>query len=78
MKVLPSWMRSWALDIAIHAVAWAAILVAIYFSFIYGQWWPVAIVLIAVLLVDGLLLFRRARRKARFVTQTSGQTSTDQ
>ena len=65
MKPLLTSMRSWALEFSFHAVAWLAVLLAIYFSFMHGQWWPIAVVLVVVLAIDGILILRRWKRKAR-------------
>lgn len=65
MKFLLTWVGSWALEIAFHAAAWLAVLLAAYLSFMRAQWWPIAIVLAVVLAVDGLLILRRLKRKVR-------------
>ena len=78
MKSLSSWLRSFALDTAFHAAAWMAVLVSIYFSFTYSKWWPIAVALAVVLLIDVLLIFRRVRRKTHSQVQEQRQVSNDQ
>jgi CHASE2 domain-containing sensor protein len=55
----------WFRQIAIHAVAWAAVLVGIYLSLVYSHWLPAVAILVVVLVLEGVLTFKRYRRSAR-------------
>jgi hypothetical protein len=78
MKTLQFSIRSFALRLVFHVAAWVAILVSIYFSLIYSQWWPIAVALVVVLAIDGFLVLRQWKRKTSFVVQSPTQLSDDQ
>ena len=70
MKSHISWIQSWVLGLAFHLGAWILVLLAIYFSMTHGEWWPIAVVLPVVLVVDVVLIYQRWRRKASFHLRT--------
>jgi ABC-type nickel/cobalt efflux system permease component RcnA len=78
MKTLQFSMRSFVLGLVFHATAWVAILVSIYFSLMYSQWWPIAVALVVVLAIDGFLVWRQWKRKTSFTVRPSAQQSDDQ
>jgi hypothetical protein len=66
MKFSTSLAQSWVLGLAFHLAAWILVLLAIYFSMTQGEWWPIAVVLPAVLAVDVVLIYQQWRRNATF------------
>lgn len=55
----------WFTQIAIHAAAWVAVLMGIYLSLAYSHWFPAVAILVVVLILEGVLTFKRYRRSAR-------------
>lgn len=66
IKFSSSTIQSWILGLAFHLVAWTVVLLAIYFSMTQGEWWPIALVLPLVLVVDVVLIYKKWRRIAVF------------
>ena len=73
MKNLPSWVRSWALTLTFHAIAWLAILLGVYFSFVRSHWWPAAAGLIVLVAIEVFFVFKLWRRKPHFSIPVSSQ-----